>query len=84
MPSLSIVIDHYIYTITPEGYTEDDIHGNCNILVSKLESNIVHLGYGFLRNFVTTYNYSHGTIQLSLNPHAPEGVEITTVKSSDF
>ena len=35
---------------------------------------------GFLRNFVVTYNYPNGVIQMSLNPNAPAGTSIKAVE----
>ena len=69
------------YTLPPEAYTFS--RGNifqkkCTIAVSYTDSSggVYILGDTFLRNFVTTFDYESGEMQLTINVNAPAGVSI--------
>ena len=43
----------------------------------------MHLGYAFLRNFITNYDYSWGSIAFAVNSNSPDGTSISTNQVSD-
>ena len=79
MPSISVVLGHYIFTIPPEGYTESNFYEKCIVLISTRDDlKAMNLGYAFMHSFLITYKYDRGKIALSLNTNAPAGAKIET------
>lgn len=73
---LEFTIDGTTYVIPPEGYTESNSEKGyaCMLFVTlRHEVETIELGTYFLRNFVLSYRYDLGKINLGLNVNAPAG-----------
>ena len=81
MKNLEFTIDGTTYVIPPEGYTasDGDLGFACMVFVSpRYDASTISLGNMFMRNFVTSYDYSAGQVKLGLNVNAPDGAAINT------
>lgn len=78
---LRIQLQENYYTLPPAAYTFP--RGNifqklCTVAISYTDSSggVYILGDTFLRNFVTTFDYAKGSINLTTNVNAPQGIVI--------
>ena len=79
MKDFEFSIDGTRYVVPPEGYTESNSDKGyaCMIWVSlRHEIETIELGTSFLQNFVASYDYRAGVINLGLNVNAPDGADI--------
>ena len=81
MKDITLVIDNTYYTITPDGYTfsGDNIKKyKCTVAISYNDDKqgLFILGDTFLRNFVSTFNYKDGFVQLGVNVNAEKTTQI--------
>ena len=86
MKNLEFSIDGTSYVIPPEGYTESDgdLGYKCMVFVSpRWDTTTISLGNMFMRNFVTSYDYSAGEVKLGLNVNAPDGAAINRPTQPD-
>ena len=74
-------IDDVLYTVPPAAYTQSFGNTKCNVLVlfrEDLDESII-LGKGFLKNFVTSFEYETASIKMGLNVYSDHGAEIEKV-----
>ena len=81
MRDITIQLQNTYYTITPEGYTFSGDNKKkylCTVAISYNDDHqgLFILGDTFLRNFVSSFNFKEGTIQLGVNVNAPGGTQI--------
>jgi hypothetical protein len=81
MQPLSITLQENTYTLPPEAYTfpqQNVMYPLCTIAVSYTDKSggVYILGDTFLRNFVTTFDFASGEMQLTVNVNAPAGITI--------
>ena len=76
---IEIIMDGTSYVIPPEGYSESNNSKGygCLLLVStRYDRSTIELGTAFLENFVLSYVYDTGKINIGLNTNAPKGAKI--------
>lgn len=78
---LRIQLQENYYTLPATAYTfprGNIFQKKCTIAVSYTDSSsgVYILGDTFLRNFVTTFDYKNGSIDLTINVNAPAGITI--------
>ena len=81
MEPLTIQLENNYYTLPPEAYTftrSSIFQKMCTVAISYTDSSggVYILGDTFLRNFLTTFDYENGKIELSLNVNAPPGITV--------
>ena len=82
MQNISIQIDDILYTVPPISYAPESAFdpGRCTPNIEFQESSPVNLlGYPFFENFVTTFNYTHGSMGFGLNINAPAGAGVRDI-----
>lgn len=77
-----IQLQENYYSMPPEAYTftssRQFSYKKCTVAISYSDdsSGIYILGDTFLRNFVTTFDYSSNEMRLAINIEAPAGVSV--------
>ena len=79
MQDMIILIDSVYYVVPPRAQTTRDGDQLCRPAMFLAEQlTVTMLGQKFMENFVTSYDYSNGKVDLALSAHAHQG---TTLKN---